>query len=304
MPSDYEILDRRFLRLINPMAKIERLATSGRWMEGPVYFPAGRFLLWSDVPGDVMWRYDENDGHVSAFRKPSNHSNGNTLDRQGRMLTCEHQSRRVVRTEHDGTTTIIADSWRGKRLNSPNDVVVKSDGSIWFTDPSYGIGDDYQGRRAIKEIDTCNVFRVDPSTGELSVVVDDFKMPNGHAFSPNESKIYIADSGRTEGPEFPSHLRVFDVVDGKRLSGGEVVADCLSDGVFDGLRVDERGNLWVSSPDGIECYDPGGALIGKILLPEVAANCCFGGPLRNRLFMTATTSLFVVYLTTNGLPLL
>lgn len=303
MSSDYEVLDRRFLRLVNTVAKVETLATGGRWTEGPVYFPAGRFLLFSDVPGDVMRRYDENDGHVSVFRKPSNHSNGNTLDRQGRMLTCEHQTRRVIRTEHDGSTTVIADAWRGKRLNSPNDVVVKSDGSIWFTDPSYGIGDDYQGRRAVPEIDKRNVYRVDPSTGEVSVIVDDFVMPNGLAFSPDESKLYISDSGRTEGPEFPSHLRVFDVVDGKRVSGGKVFADCLSEGVFDGLRADERGNLWVSSPDGIECYDPSSALLGKIRLPEVAANCAFGGPLRNRLYMTATTSLYAVYLTTNGLPL-
>jgi gluconolactonase len=303
MGSDYEVLDPRFERLINPMAKVERIATGGRWAEGPVHFPAGRYLLWSDVAEDCILRYDETDGHVSVFRRPSSIANGNTIDRQGRLITCEHRTRRVTRTEHDGSITTIAERWHGRRLNSPNDVVVKSDGTIWFTDPSYGIADDYLGRRAVSEIDTCNVYRVDPTSGELTMTADDFVRPNGLAFSPDESKLYVVDSGRTLGPEFPAHMRVFDVNAGNRLSGGQVFADCTA-GVFDGLRIDATGHLWVSSAEGIHCYEPGGGLIGKVRVPEVVSNCSFGGPLRNRLFITATTSLYAVYLTTNGVPVI
>ena len=303
MSGDYVILDRRFERLINPMAKVERLATGGRWTEGPVYFPAGRYLVWSDVAEDRILRYDDNDGHVSVFRRPCDIANGNTIDRQGRLLTCEHLTRRVTRTEHDGTITTVAERWRGKRLNSPNDVVVKSDGTIWFTDPSYGIADDYLGRRAEAEIDACNVYRIDPSSGEPTVVADDFVRPNGLAFSPDETRLYIADSGRTLGAEHPAHIRAFAVSAGKTLSGGGVFAEC-SAGVFDGFRVDEAGNLWASTAEGINCYEPGGALIGKVVVPEVVSNCAFGGALRNRLFITATASLYAVYLTTNGPPIL
>jgi gluconolactonase len=300
--SDYEILDRRFERLINPMAKVERLATGGRWTEGPVYVPAGRYVVWSDVAGDCMLRYDESDGHVGVFRRPSDISNGNTLDREGRLITCEHRSRRVSRTEHDGRITTVADRWNGKRLNSPNDVVVNSDGTVWFTDPSYGIVDDYLGERAEPEIDGCNVYRVDPATGEMAMVADDFVRPNGLAFSPDETTLYIVDSGRTVGPEHPAHIRAFAVGAGGRLSGDRVFAECTA-GVFDGLRADETGNLWVSSAEGVHCYEPGGALIGKIIVPEVVSNCAFGGPRRNRLYITATTSLYAVYLTTNGVPM-
>jgi gluconolactonase len=299
MTADYEVLDRRFERLINPMAKLERLATGGRWTEGPVYFPAGRYLLWSDVADDRILRYDENDGHVSVFRRPAGIANGNTIDRQGRLITCEHETRRVSRTEYDGAVTTVAAAWQGKRLNSPNDVVVKSDDTIWFTDPSYGIADDYLGRRAESEIGACNIYRIDPRSGEVTAVADDFVRPNGLAFSPDEARLYIVDSGRTVSPDHPAHIRRFDVGAGNRLTGGTVFAECTA-GVFDGLRVDEAGNLWVSSAEGIHCYEPGGALIGKIKLPEVVSNCAFGGPRRNRLFITATTSLYAVYLTTNG----
>ena len=209
MSGDYEVLDPRFERLINPMAKVERLATGGRWTEGPVYFPAGRYLLWSDVADDRILRYDETDGHVSIFRRPSSIANGNTIDRQGRLITCEHETRRVSRTEHDGRITTVADAWRGKRLNSPNDVVVKSDGTIWFTDPSYGIADDYLGRRGESEIEGCNVYRVDPSGSAVTMVADDFVRPNGLAFSPDETLLYVADSGRTVAAEHPAHIRVF-----------------------------------------------------------------------------------------------
>ena len=270
-----------------------------RWAEGPVYFPAGRFLLWSDVAEDRLLRYDENDGHVSVFRHPSGVANGNAIDRQGRLITCEHETRRVSRTEYNGSITTIASRWRGKRLNSPNDVVVNFGGTIWFTDPNYGIADDYLGRRAAQEIETCNVYRVDPSSGEVACVADDFVRPNGLAFAPDESKLYVVDSGRTIDPNYPAHIRVFDVLAGNRLSGGAVFAECGA-GVFDGLSVDQAGNVWVSSAEGVHCYEPGGSLVGKIQVPECVANCAFGGPYRNRLFITATTSLYAVYLTTNG----
>jgi gluconolactonase len=299
--SLYEVLDPRFEKLFNPMAKLDRLATGGRWTEGPVYFPAGRYLLWSDVAEDRVWRYDENDGHVSPFRHPSGIANGNTTDREGRLITCEHETRRVSRTEHDGRIVTIADQWRGKRLNSPNDVVVRTDGSIWFTDPSYGIADDYLGRRGEADIDGCHVYRVDPASGGVTMVADDFVRPNGLAFSPDHGKLYVVDSGRTTGPEHPAHIRVFEV-NGRRLKGGKVFADCTA-GVFDGLRLDRLGNLWASSGEGIHCYEPGGALIGKIHVPEVAANCAFGGRHGNRLFITATTSLYAVYLTVSGASL-
>jgi gluconolactonase len=299
MDGDYLVLDRRFERLINPMAKVERLAGGCRWAEGPVYFPAGRFLLWSDVAEDRLLRYDETDGHASVFRHPSGVANGNAIDSHGRLITCEHETRRVSRTEHDGSITSIASHWRGKRLNSPNDVVVKSDGTIWFTDPNYGITDDYLGRRAAQEIETCNVYCVDPSSGDIVSVADDFVRPNGLAFTPDESKLYVADSGRTIDPDYPAHIRIFDVLARNHLSGGAVFAEC-GEGVFDGLTVDQAGALWVSSAEGVQCYEPGGSLIGKILTPECVANCAFGGRFRNRLFITATTSLYAVYLTTNG----
>jgi gluconolactonase len=301
VPTDFEILDPRFDRLVNATTQLEKLFTGCRWTEGPAYFPASRCLLWSDLPNNRILRYDEEDGHVSVFRKPSNYANGNTVDRQGRLVTCEHLGRRVTRTEHDGRVTVIASAWQGKRLNSPNDVVVKSDGSIWFTDPSYGIGDDYQGARAESEIGACNVYRVDGTTGAMSIVAGDFVRPNGLAFSPDETRLYIVDSGRTEGLENPTHIRVFNVDGDVRLAGGAEFAAC-DVGLFDGLRVDEAGRLWVSTGEGIECYEANGDLIGRIRVPEVVSNCVFGGQSRNRLFITAATSIYAVYLLTNGAP--
>jgi gluconolactonase len=301
MDTDYEILDPRFERLINPTAKVERLFTGCRWTEGPAYFPMLRSLLWSDIPNNRMLRYDESDGSVSVFRQPSGYANGNTIDRQGRLVTCEHLGRRVSRTEHDGRITTVAESWRGKRLNSPNDVVVKSDNSIWFTDPAYGIGDDYQGQRAKSEIGACNVYRIDPAGGAIEIVTDDFVRPNGLAFSPDERKLYVVDSGRTEGSQNPAHMRVFEVGVDNRLSEGRVFADCPA-GLFDGFRLDEGGRVWVSTHAGIACYEPDGTHIGNIRIPEIVSNCVFGGISRNRLFITATTSLYAVYLTTNGTP--
>ncbi|CAM5460744.1 sugar lactone lactonase YvrE/DNA-binding IclR family transcriptional regulator [Aquamicrobium terrae] len=300
MPAqDYEVLDPRFARLFNGSAHVEKLFTGCRWAEGPAWFPAGRYLIWSDNPNNRMMRYDETDGSVSVFREPSNNSNGNTVDRQGRLVTCEHQARRVSRTEHDGTIVTIADRWQGKRLNSPNDVVVKSDGSIWFTDPTYGIDTDYEGDKAESEIGASYVYRVDPATGAVEAVVTDMVKPNGLAFSPDETKLYVVDTGRTHGAENPAHMRVFDVGEGGRLRGGEVFADCTA-GLFDGFRLDDAGRIWTSAADGIHCYDPDGTLIGKVKVPEVVANCVFGGIKRNVLYICGTTSLYAVRLMING----
>ena len=300
-PSDspYETLDPRFAAITNPSAKLERLATGCRWAEGPAYFPAGRYLVWSDIPNDRMLRWDECDGSVSEFRSPAGYTNGHTVDRHGRLVSCEHLARRVTRTEFDGTRTVLADRYQGARLNSPNDVVVRSDGSIWFTDPSYGIDHDYEGLRQARELDGCHVYRIDPDTLDVTRVADDFSRPNGLAFSPDESRLYIADTGATHAPDGPRHIRAFDVIDGRTLAGGEVFA--TSDrGLFDGFRLDEAGRLWTSAGDGVHCFEPDGTLIGKIRVPETVSNVCFGGPHRNRLFITATTSLYSVYLLLRG----
>jgi len=298
--SIYEVLDPRFSRLFNSNAKLERLYSGCAWAEGPAWFAAGRYLVWSDIPNDRILRFDEADGNVSVFRQPAGNTNGHTVDRQGRLVSCEHGNRRVSRTEHDGSIVTIADRWQGKRLNSPNDVVVKSDGSIWFTDPTYGIDSDYEGNKAESEIGACYVYRVDPASGSVEAVITDMVRPNGLAFSPDEKKLYVVDTGRTHGPDNPAHMRVFDVDENGRVSGGRVFADCTA-GLFDGFRVDEDGRIWTSAGDGIHCYDPDGTLIGKIRVPEVVANCVFGGAKRNFLYIAATTSLYRVKLMVNGL---
>ena len=297
----YEVLDRRFARLVNPSAKPELLDATSRWAEGPVYVPAGRYLLWSDIPSDRIMRWDESSGHISVFRAPSQNANGNTLDRQGRLITCEQLTRRVTRTEHDGSITVVADRVAGKRLNSPNDVVVASDGAIWFTDPTYGIDSDYEGRRAASEIGHSRLYRVDPSNGSVRVVGDDFIQPNGLAFAPDEHRLYVSDTGRSHVEGGPAHIRVFDV-DRHKLAGGEVFAESRA-GFFDGFRVDESGNLWTSAGDGVHCYAPDGTLLGVIRVPEPVANVCFGGPARNRLFVCATSAVYAVYVLTNGVKL-
>ena len=302
MADDFEILDARFARLVNHSARVEQLYTECRWAEGPAYFAAGRYLIWSDIPNDRMLRYDEADGHVSVFRQPSNFSNGNTTDRQGRLVTCEHGGRRVSRTEHDGSVITIAERWNGKRLNSPNDVVVRSDGSVWFTDPAYGIETDYEGHRAESEIGACNIYRVDPATGDVAAVITDMVRPNGLAFSLDEKQLYVVDTGRTHGPDHPAHMRVFDIDGAGRISGGHVFADCTA-GLFDGFRLDDAGRIWTSAHDGIHCYDPDGTLIGKVRVPEITANCVFGGPKRNILYICATRSLYAVRLMVNGAKL-
>jgi gluconolactonase len=236
---------------------------------------------------------------VGVFRQPAGHSNGNSVDRNGRLVTCEHGGRRLTRTEHNGAITVLADRYDGKRFNSPNDVVVHSDGSIWFTDPAYGIESDYEGHRAESEIDACYVYCLDPRTGNCRIVADDFVQPNGLAFSPDERLLYIADTGGTHVPDGPRHIRVFQLGADGTLSGGAVFATCTA-GLFDGFRIDETGRIWASAEDGVHCYDPDGSLIGKVHIPEPVANVVFGGPKRNRLFICATTSIYAVMLPVNG----
>lgn len=296
--TGFEVIDPAFEACLIGHARVERLWTGARWSEGPVWFAAGRYLLWSDIPNNRILRWDDTDGTVSDFRTPSNNTNGHTVDRQGRLVSCEHQTRRVTRTELDGSVTVIADSFDGKRLNSPNDVVVKSDGSIWFTDPSYGILMDYEGDRAEQEQDGCHVYRVSPS-GEITRVADDYVKPNGLAFSPDESFLYVADTGITHTPGGPKHIRRHQVNDDGTLSGGEVLADCTA-GLFDGFRVDTAGRIWSSAADGVHCLTPDGMLIGKIKIPELVGNVCFGGAKLNRLFICGTTSLYSAYLNVNG----
>jgi gluconolactonase len=297
--TGYEIRDPRFRACINGNAHVERLWTGGRWCEGPAWFAAGRYLVWSDIPNDRMMRFDETDGSVSVFRQPASNSNGNTVDWQGRLLTCEHLARRVTRTEHDGSVTVLADRFGGRRFNSPNDLVVKSDASVWFTDPPYGILSDYEGRRAEQEIGTCQVYRVGPD-GAVRQMTQDFMKPNGIAFSSDEKTLYVSDTGASHDPDGPRHIRRFAVGEDGSLSGGDVFAVC-DHGSFDGFRIDRDGRLWSSAGDGVHCFDPDGTLLGKILIPEVVANVTFGGTKLNRLFICATTSLYSVMLTVNGL---
>ncbi len=286
---------------------VERLATGFRWAEGPVYFPAGRYVLFSDIPNNRIMRYSEDDGHLSVYRQPSMNSNGNTIDREGRLVTCEHSGRRVTRTELDGSITVIADKYQGKKLNAPNDVVVASNGAIWFTDPGYGIKGDYEGLKEPFEQDKHNVFRVDPKSGEVKVVADDFVMPNGIAFSADEKKLYVIDTGLTEGEGNPAWIRVFDVDhDAGKLSNSKVFANDFAPGFTDGMRVDTDGNVWCSmgwgdpKEDGVRCYNPDGHLIGKIHVPETVANLCFGGQQRNRLYICGSTSLYGLYTSAKG----
>jgi len=298
--SDYEVLDPRFGRLFNGNAGVRQLYTGCQWAEGPVWFAAGRYLLWSDIPNNRILRYDETDGGVSVFRQPCGNTNGHTVDRQGRLVSCEHSGRRVSRTEFDGKVVTIADNWQGKRFNSPNDVVVKSDGSIWFTDPAYGIESDYEGDKAESEIGACNVYRVDPGTGRVDAVITGMVRPNGIAFSLDETKLYVADTGRTHKSDHPAHILVFKVAaNGKKVSGGKPFAECTA-GLFDGFRLDEEGNIWTSAADGVHCYAPDGTLIGKVKVPEVVANVSFGGSKRNDLYIAGTTSLYMVRLMVNG----
>ena len=298
--SPFEVRDARFLSCIFPHESVQQLWTGGRWCEGPAWFAAHGTLVWSDIPNNRMLRWDERNNTVGEFRNPSNNANGNTVDRQGRLVSCEHLSRSVTRTEHDGSRTVLADHWQGQRLNSPNDVVVHSDGSVWFSDPDYGILSEYEGRRCDSEIGACHVYRVDPHSGAVERVADDFDKPNGLAFSPDESILYIADTGASHLADGPRHIRKF-AVEGKRLNPLGVFAEC-SNGLFDGFRVDVQGRIWTSAADGVHVYHPDGTLIGRVRIPEIVANVCFGGAKRNRLLVCATSSLYAVYLNTTGMP--
>ncbi|MFD4632453.1 SMP-30/gluconolactonase/LRE family protein [Streptomyces sp. NPDC058284] len=297
--SPYEILDERFRTggCANGDDRFEKLYGGCRWAEGPLYLPAWRQLIWSDIPNDRLLRWDETTGGVAVFRSPAGHVNGNTLDREGRLISCEQGNRRVTRTEPDGRITVLADRYEGKRLNSPNDAVVHSDGSVWFSDPDFGITSDYEGFRAEPEIDGLNVYRVDPSTGAVRLVADGFGAPNGLVFSPDERQLYVSD---TRG----GHIRVFDVREDGTLSDGEVFAE-TKDGVsrFDNIRFDDGGRLWAAAiKGGVHCYDPDGTLIGRLRVPEPVSNIAFGGPKNNRLFLTATSSLYSLVMSVTGLP--
>ena len=296
--TGFEVLDPRFRACFVGSARVERLWTGGRWLEGPAWFAAGRYVVMSDIPNNRMLRWDEAGNTMAVFRQPANNSNGNTVDYQGRLVTCEHLARRVTRTEVDGSITVLADRFEGKRFNSPNDAVVASDGAIWFTDPSYGIISDYEGDFADSEIGACHVYRIDPS-GKISIVANDFVKPNGLAFSPDEKLLYVADTGASHDPDGPRHIRRFTVGKNGKLTGGKEFAVCTA-GLFDGFRVDTKGRVWTSAGDGVHCYDPDGTLIGKVKIPEIVANCVFGGAKRNRLFICGTTSLYSVMLTANG----
>lgn len=293
------ILDKRFEHYRLPHATVERLWSGCRWAEGPVWIGDARAVLWTDLPNDRILRWDEATENVAAYRSPSNKANGLTRDRQGRLIACEHGGRRVTRTEYDGSITVLADSYQGKPLNSPNDVVVASDGAVWFTDPPFGLVSDYMGQIADPEL-PASIYRIDPHSGLLECVTEDVPGPNGLAFSPDERKLYVVASRAR-----PRTILTFDVIDGKRLAGGEVLVDA-GDGTPDGFRVDMDGNLWCGwgtgseELDGVRIFAPDGSPIGHIMLPERCANLCFGGHHRNRLFMASTSSLYSLYVNTRG----
>ncbi len=295
-----QILDQSFARYKLNLAAVERIAHGFRWAEGPVWFGDGRYLLWSDIPNNRVLKWEEETGAVSIFRKPSSYANGNTRDRQGRLVTCEHGGRRVTRTEYDGGLSVMADSFEGKRLNSPNDVVVKSDGSIWFTDPPFGLLGNYEGRVAEQEVGQ-NVYRVDGNTGAISVVESEVLGPNGLCFSPDESILYLVES-RTA----PRKIWAYDLAEGgRRLTRKRLFLDA-GPGTPDGMRCDVDGNIWFgwgmgsAELDGVVIYNPDARLIGRIALPERCANLCFGGLHRNRLFMAASQSVYALYVNTQG----
>ena len=292
-----ESRDPAFDSYILGNAPVKQIATGFDWVEGPVWFGDAGFLLFSDIPNNRIMRWTPGSG-ITTYRQPSNYSNGHTRDLEGRLVSCEHGTRRVTRTEHDGQITVIADNFEGKRLNSPNDVVVKSGGTIWFSDPHYGIMSNYEGDAAEQEL-PCNLYRVDPATGQMDAMVTDANCPNGLAFSPDESRLYMADTGRMFSDD-PQHIRAFEVGPDDRLTGGEVF-HVVDPGCSDGLRVDSDGNLWSSAADGVHCICPNGDLLGKILVPELVSNVCFGGRAKHELYITATTSVYRVVLNRRGI---
>jgi gluconolactonase len=307
--ADVVVLDPRFAKLKVGNSAIERLHTGCRWAEGPAWNSVGRYLVWSDIPNDRQLRWIEDDGHVSTFRNPAHYSNGNTFDYEGRQLSCEHDTRRLVRYEHTGKATILADKWEGKPLNAPNDVVVHPDGSIWFTDPGYGIAGHYEGHPDKQEVKEA-VYRIDPKTAKMDKVTDEIYKPNGLCFSPDYKKLYVADTGSSHYPDAPRNIKMWDVVDARSLRNGQQFVSMelpgKGAGMADGIRADVQGNIWVGAGwvgdgyDGVHVFSPGGVRIGIVKLPEICSNVCFGGPKRNRLFMTASQSLYAVYVETTG----
>lgn len=301
-------LDKRFKKYKIGNTPIQRLHTGMLWAEGPAWNGVGRYLVWSDIPNNVQMRWLDDDGHVSVMRRPAGNSNGNTFDREGRQISCEHDNRRVVRYEYDGKISVLADQFQGKPLNAPNDVVVHPDGGIWFTDPGYGILLDYEGHKDKLELKEA-VYRIDPKSKKLDKVTDDIFKPNGLCFSPDYKKLYIADTGSSHYEQAPKNIKVWDVVDGVKLGKGrEFVSMELNGktGLADGIRADTDGNVWASAGwvgagyDGVHVFAPDGTRIGQILLPEICSNVCFGGPKRNRLFMTGSQSLYAVYVEAQG----
>jgi gluconolactonase len=295
--SFFEAADSRFSTYVLGNAPVKQLATGFDWVEGPVWFGDANCLLFSDIPNNKIMRWSPDDG-ISTYREPSNYSNGHTRDLQGRLISCEHGTRRVTRTEYDGSITVLSDSFEGKRLNSPNDVVVKSDGSIWFSDPHYGIMTNYEGYKAEQEL-PCNVYRIEPDSGKMTAVVTDLDCPNGLAFSEDEAKLYVADTGKMFDKDANQRIRCYQVTDNTVEQGVDFYK--VSSGCADGFRLDEDGNIWTSAADGVHCISPEGVFLGKILIPETVSNICFGGRAKHQLFITATTSLYCITLNRSGI---
>lgn len=291
------VIDPRFRDLVHPTSQLHQIASGFTWTEGPVWFGDHDCLIFSDIPSERLMRWSPSTG-VSVFRAPSHFNNGNTRDLQGRLIGCRHGTRDVVRTEHDGSITVLARAFEGRRLNSPNDVVVSSDGAVWFTDPTYGIMSSFEGYRAAPEQSAHNVFRIDPDSGAVEAMISDFTQPNGLAFSPDERRLFVAESGRSHDADVPPVIRQFDV-DGTQISDAGVFCS-VDNGFPDGFRFDTNGNLWTSAFDGVHCFAPDGTLLGKILIPERVANLCFGGTDGQRMFITATTSVYCVFVDAIG----
>jgi gluconolactonase len=294
----FDIRSPRFAHYVLSNAALETLATGFRWIEGPVWMGDASCLLFQDLPNDRTMRWIEGQG-VSVYRAPSHYANGQTRDRQGRLIACSHRKRCLYRTEHDGRVTTLIDRHAGKKLNSPNDVVVKSDGSIWFTDPLYGISNDYEGGRQVSEQPPA-VYRFDPETRDIRIVANDFDGPNGLAFSPDETRLYIAETGNQDEQSPRQYIRVFNVgTDGAKLSGGDIFHK-IEPGYCDGLRIDEYANIWSSAADGVHCISPEGELLGRIFVPHRVSNLTFGGPAKNRLFIGGSTTLYSIFLNCRG----
>jgi len=299
MFEPYQILDDRFRDLVLPNVRLRKISGGHLWTEGPVWFPAHQCLLFSDIPNQKIFRW-MCDGSVNEFRDHSDFANGNTRDMNGCLVTCQHGSRTVTRTEHNGKITTLADGFEGRRLNSPNDVVVKTDGSIWFTDPTYGILSNYEGYKATPEQEFNNVFRLEPETGIVESVAQDFRQPNGLAFSNDEKLLYVTESGSSHDATIPAVIRVYDVVGESALGNGRNFAE-IDNGLPDGIRVDCYGNVWSSAADGVHCFDPGGKLLGKVLVPETVSNLTFGGARGNELMITATSSVYAIHVNSQAL---